>query len=89
MKMIFRSNLAAAAFAGTTAMIPMSANAGVGVSVGIGVPGPVYYGPGYAGGYYYDPIYFGGAGPFPTRSYSATAAIIAADAMTASMTQIA
>lgn len=74
MKNILRSTVAAVAFAGAAIVIPGAATAGVGVSVGIGVPG-VYYAPGagyspYQGSVYYDPIYFDGAwyhGPYRWR----------------------
>lgn len=66
MKTMLKSAFALAALAGASTFIPNSALAGVNVSVGIGVPGPIYaspYGPDYSpyeGSYYYDPIYIGG-----------------------------
>lgn len=74
MKTIFKSTLAAALLAGSAALVPSVATAGVDVSVGIGTPGLVYSpGPGYSpyeGQVYYDPIYYGGAwyhGPYRWR----------------------
>lgn len=73
MKMFFKSTLAAALLAGTAAMVPTGAPAGVSVSVGIGTPLVYAPGPGYSpyeGQVYYDPIYFGGAwyhGPYRWR----------------------
>lgn len=74
MKMILKSTVVAAAFAGAAVMVPTIATAGVDVSVGVGVPGLVYSpGPGYSpyeGQMYYDPIYFGGSwyhGPYRWR----------------------
>jgi hypothetical protein len=77
MKIILKSALMAATIAGATAFVPTLASAQIGISVGIGGPGPmiapVYApcGPGYGacgpgynpyeGGYYYDPVFFGGA----------------------------
>ncbi len=77
MKMILKNALMAAAIAGTTAIVPTLASAQIGITVGIGGPGPmmapVYApcGPGYdpcgagynpyEGGYYYDPVFFGGS----------------------------
>lgn len=74
MKMILRSTAAAAAISGAMFLVPSVADAGVNVSVGIGMPGVVYApGPGYApyeGQYYYDPVYIAGAwyhGPYRWR----------------------
>jgi hypothetical protein len=77
MKMILKSAIAIAALSGATAFIPSSALAGgVGVTVGIGVPAPIYvspYGPGYVAyddDYYYEPIFIGGGwyhGPYRWR----------------------
>lgn len=70
MKILLKSAIAAAVLLGTTATITQQANAGVNVSVGIGLPGIGYGGPGYVAyddDYYYDPIYIGGAwyhGPY-------------------------
>ena len=47
MKMILKSALAAAAIVGATSVVPGLAFAGVGLSIGIGLPGPVF-GPAYA-----------------------------------------
>jgi len=69
MKILLKSAIAAVVLLGTTAMIAQPASAGVGVSVGIALPGSGY-GPGYVpydNDYYYDPIYIGGAwyhGPY-------------------------
>jgi hypothetical protein len=74
MKTILKSVLAVAAFAGATAALPMTASAGVGVTIGIGVPGYGAYGgySPYEGDYYYDPIFVSGAwyhGPYRWRMY--------------------
>ena len=72
MNMILKSSLVTMLLTGAAAMAPTAGTAGVSVSVGIG--GPVYApGPGYSpyeGQVYYDPIYFGGAwyhGPYRWR----------------------
>jgi hypothetical protein len=82
MNMILRSALMAATIAGATAFLPTLANAQIGITLGIGVPGAGYApcGPGYGpcgegynpyeGDYYYDPIFFGGEwyhGPYRWR----------------------
>jgi hypothetical protein len=76
MKTILKSALAAAALLGSTATLTQPANAGVGISIGVALPGPVYaspYGAGYVAyddDYYYDPIYVSGAwyhGPYRYR----------------------
>jgi len=73
MKTIFKVTLAAALLAGTAAIVPTGAMAGVTVSVGIGTPLVYAPGPGYSpyeGQVYYDPIYFDGAwyhGPYRWR----------------------
>ena len=44
-----------------------------GIYVGVGVPGPVYYGPGYNPGYYYGPGYYAPGyywGPYGYRYYA-------------------
>ncbi len=77
MKMIFKSALMAATIAGATAFAPTLASAQIGITLGIGGPGPVVAGvyapcgPGYGpcgegynpyeGDYYYDPIFFNGS----------------------------
>ena len=77
MKMILRTALIAATIAGATAFAPTLASAQIGITVGIGGPGPVFApdyapcGPGYGpcgdgynpyeGEYYYDPIFFDGS----------------------------
>ena len=72
MKMIFKSTVAAALLAGAAAVIPVSATAGVDVSVNIGGPAVVVspdYVP-YDAEFYYDPIYIGGGwyhGPYRWR----------------------
>jgi hypothetical protein len=81
MKMILKSTLAAAAFAG--AMLPTLGFAQVGASVGVGMPGMgnadcgpslFQYGSGYSpcdGQTYYDPIYYDGSwyhGPYRWRT---------------------
>jgi hypothetical protein len=43
-----------------------------GITVSVGVPGPVFYGPGYAPGYYYGPGYYAPGyywGPYGYRYY--------------------
>ena len=72
MKPTFKSALVVAAMAGTTALAPGAATAGV--SIGIGVPAVVVApSSGYIAydeRYYYDPIYIGGAwyhGPYRWR----------------------
>jgi hypothetical protein len=77
MKMIYRTALMAATIAGATAFAPTIASAQIGITLGIGGPGPVFApdyapcGPGYGpcgdgynpyeGEYYYDPIFFDGS----------------------------
>ena len=76
MKMILKTALMAATIAGAAAFAPTIATAQIGITLGIGGPGPVFApdyapcGPGYGpcgdgynpyeGEYYYDPIFFGG-----------------------------
>lgn len=78
MKILLKSAFAAAVLLGSTATLTQPATAGVGISIGIGVPGAVYaspYGAGYVAyddSYYYDPIYVSGAwyhGPYRWRMY--------------------
>jgi hypothetical protein len=40
-----------------------------GIHVSIGVPGPVYYDPGYYPGYYYGPTYYYGPGYYSPGYY--------------------
>jgi hypothetical protein len=77
MKMILKSALMAATIAGATAFFPTLASAQIGITLGIGGPGPIIApvyapcGPGYGpcgegynpyeGEYYYDPIFFDGS----------------------------
>jgi len=77
MKMILKSALMAATIAGAIAIVPTLASAQIGITVGIGAPGPIIApvyapcGPGYGpcgegynpyeGEFYYDPIFFEGS----------------------------
>lgn len=74
MKKITKFALGALMLAGTAVGIAQPASAGVSVGIGIGIPGPAYYGPAYAcdpyyndydaygcGAYYSGPVFIDGA----------------------------
>ena len=54
MKKITKYALGALMLAGTAVGLTQPASAGVSVGIGIGIPGPAYYGPAYACDPYYD-----------------------------------
>ena len=85
MKKITKFALGALMLAGTAIGVSQPAAAGVSVGIGIGIPGPAYYGPAYAcdpyyndydeygcGAYYSDPVFLDGVwfnGPLRWRDW--------------------